>query len=102
MIQALTAPEFVERVRSSRAAADKGAGMDVAAELLSVDSLKAAGVDIPDDFRMTSRVFEDREKGTRIVLTDLPTLGDFDPTLSWGGCAGAGGLSFCGCGGFST
>jgi hypothetical protein len=102
MIQAMTSPEFVERVRSARDAADKGAGMEVAAQLLSVEELRRSGVDVPDDFRMTSRVFEDLERGTRIVVSDIPTVGDFDPTVAWGGCAGGGGLSFCGCGGFST
>lgn len=102
LIDTITAPEFVEKMRKARVSADAGKGMDAAADLLSIDSLRKAGVDIPKDFRMTSRVFEDLEAGVKIEQR-LPFPGgpDIDP-LGWGACGGAGGLSFCGCGGFST
>lgn len=101
VVQTITSPRFVESMRQARREADEGAGLETAADLLSIDGLRGAGVDIPDDFRMTSRIFEDREQGVRFELRPIPT----DPTIrppEWGGCAGAGGLSFCGCGGFST
>jgi hypothetical protein len=103
MIQAITSPEFVERVRLARAASDRGEGMDAAVRLLSIEGLREAGVDIPEDFRMTSRVFEDREQGVRISMDEPRALeSEGIEVLSWGSCAGAGGLTFCGCGGFSV
>jgi D-alanyl-D-alanine dipeptidase len=101
VIQTITDPAFVEKMRQARAAADKGAGVDVAANLLSIEGLREAGVDIPTDFRLTSRVFEDYEQGVRFVIDSPRGLPGVAP-VAWGGCAGAGGLSFCGCGGFST
>lgn len=101
VIRTITSPDFMERVSKAREAASNGAGMDAAAKLLSIDGLRSAGVDIPDDFRMTSRIFEDRLSGVRIHLDDIDMRPGVGP-VAWGGCAGAGGLSFCGCGGFST
>ena len=102
VIETITSPEFVERMRQARAAADEGAGMNAAAELLSLEGLRNAGVEIPADFRLTSRVFEDRAAGFRLELnSDIGVIRPDEP-LGWGGCAGGGGLSFCGCGGFST
>jgi len=104
VIQTITQPEFIERVREARRAADEGAGMEAGLQLLSIESLRAAGVDIPDDFRMTSRIFEDREKGIRLEVTDLPRDGDGVAGMmpNWGGCAGGGGWTFCGCGGYTN
>ena len=99
LIETITSPEFIENMRVARKEADAGAGMDVASELLSINALRRAGVDIPNDFRMTSRVFEDKSDGFRLEIKDL---GDIGGPLSWGACGGAGGLTFCGCGGFST
>ena len=103
LIETITSEGFVEKMRVARLQADSGAGMDTAADLLSIASLREAGLDIPDDFRMTSRVFEDREAGLRIEKFDHLNMDpiDIDP-LGWGACGGAGGLTFCGCGGFST
>jgi hypothetical protein len=101
VVETITSPEFVERMRKARLAADAGSELDVAANLLSIEGLRAAGANIPADFRLTSRIFEDREQGFRLELRS--TLGtDAISQLGWGACAGAGGLSFCGCGGFST
>jgi hypothetical protein len=103
MVQTLTSPAFFDKVRDARDAADRGEGMEAAARLLSIESLRELGVDIPDDFRMTSRVFEDRENGGQVEFRDVPIFDPNDPGLvGWGGCAGGGGLTFCGCGGFST
>ena len=106
-LRTITSPEFMERLHKSRIAAESGEGMAAAAHLLSIEGLREAGVDIPDDFRVTSRVFEDRETGVRLKIDegfpDRP--GGLDPdalVLGWGACAGGGGLTFCGCGGFST
>jgi hypothetical protein len=102
VIETITSPTFVEKMRQARRAADAGAGMDVAAELLSIEGLRAAGADIPPDFRLTSRVFEDREEGIRAEIKSSETPGPNDVAPRWGGCAGAGGLTFCGCGGFQV
>ena len=102
VIDTITSPAFVEKMRQARTSADEGGGLDAAAKLLSLDGLREAGVDIPKDFRLTSRVFEDLAEGFTLKLdSKIPRRGDPD-TLGWGACAGGGGLSFCGCGGFST
>lgn len=104
VVDTITSPEFVEKMRLARIEADEGGGLDTAANLLSIDGLRQAGVDIPKDFRLTSRVFEDRQTGFRLELKSDPKLklGGEEPVLAWGACAGGGGLTFCGCGGFST
>jgi hypothetical protein len=101
VIETITSPVFVEKMRQARKAAAEGAGMDAAAEFLSLEGLRAAGADIPPDFRMTSRVFEDRAEGIRTEIR-AAAPGPNDPVPQWGGCAGAGGLTFCGCGGFQV
>ena len=102
LIETITSPIFIERMRKARLAADEGAGMDVAAKLLSIDGLREAGVDIPKDFRMTSRVFEDRAEGVLFEIREPSVIDPLGDSLLWGVCGGAGGLTFCGCGGFST
>jgi hypothetical protein len=70
-------------------------------EMLSLDSLRAAGADFPDDFRLTSRVFEDLESGLRIEMKppiDLNGPG----VIAWGACAGGGAATVCGCAGGSS
>lgn len=103
VVETITSPEFIERMRKAREQADNGEGMDAVAKVLSLDGLRDAGADIPKDFRLTSRVFEDKVRGERFEIGPI-----FDPRgpvtdpLGWGACAGGGGLTFCGCGGFST
>ena len=60
LIETITSPEFIECMRVARKEADAGAGMDVASELLSINALRRAGVDIPNDFRMTLGSFTAR------------------------------------------
>ncbi len=102
VVETITSPEFIERMRKAREQADNGEGMDAVSKVLSLDGLREAGANIPKDFRLTSRVFEDKIRGERIEIG--PIIGgripEMDP-LGWGACAG-GGLTFCGCGGFST
>lgn len=100
VIKTITDQGFVEKMRLAREGADKGEGLDAAAKLLSLEGLREAGVDIPEDFRLTSRVFEDRLSGFRLDIDPVK----IDPLapIAWGACAGGGGLTFCGCGGFST
>ena len=103
VINTITSPEFVEKMRKARISANEGGGLEEAAKLLSIDGLREAGVDIPTDFRLTSRVFEDRATGFKLELkSDLRTSRPGTEPLGWGACAGGGGLTFCGCGGFST
>jgi hypothetical protein len=92
-------------MRRARIQADGGGAIEDAAQLLSIKGLRDAGAEIPDDFRLTSRVFEDREQGFKITLEGdpaRPPISGVDPRIAWGACGGAGGLTFCGCGGFST
>ncbi len=81
---------------------EEGLDFSEAGNIMSLESLKAAGASVPDDFRLTSRVFEDRELGLKIELIDpARRIGDTG-TVAVGACGGAGGLSFCACGGGST
>ncbi len=143
LIDAITSPEFIEQVRMVRTAPENER-LAEASRRLSVDALRAAGVKLPTDMRVSNRYFEE-SFGTPIEFGDYPnsrpniinelnkaqpgfldqlrqtnpdvfnnlvTLGrstneielgtSLPDVLSWGGCAGAGGLTFCGCGGFST
>jgi hypothetical protein len=100
VIKAITAPAFVEKMRLARVEFEAGKGLDVGAKILSIEGLREAGVDIPTDFRLTSRVFEDHVEGTRLEIKSEKSPG---PELgaSWGACAGAGGpLISCGCAGW--
>jgi hypothetical protein len=99
LIETLTEPAFVEKMRQARLAAGEGAGLDTASRLLSIEGLREAGADIPPDFRLTSRHFEDRVEGTRIDLTSRFEPGE---PVGFEACGGGGGLLWCGCGGFST
>ncbi len=103
VVETITSPEFIERMRKAREQADNGDGMDAVAKVLSIEGLRDAGAEIPKDFRLTSRVFEDKVRGERFEIrpTFDPNIPTMDP-LGWGACAGGGGLTFCGCGGFST
>jgi len=102
VIETITSDAFVEKMRAARDASDKDGGMDAVSKLLSLEGLRGAGAKIPDDFRLTSRIFEDKVRGERFEIGPITSkIPDMDP-LGWGACAGAGGLSFCGCGGFST
>ncbi len=102
VIETITSPEFIDRMRKAREMADEEDGMAEVSKLLSLDGLRKAGASIPEDFRLTSRVFEDKKLGLRYEVrpgrADISDIG----MLSWGACGGAGGLTFCGCGGFST
>ncbi len=101
VIDTITSPEFIEKMQKAREAAGQDDGLDTVSKLLSLEGLRRAGAEIPDDFRLTSRVFEDKIAGVRLEVRPK-IVGPIDGTLSWGACAGAGGLTFCGCGGFST
>lgn len=103
VVETITSPEFIERMRKARDQADKGDGMDAVSKVLSIEGLREAGASIPEDFRLTSRVFEDKLRNERFEIgpIDVGRIPDADP-LGWGACAGGGGLTFCGCGGFST
>jgi hypothetical protein len=106
VIDTITSPEFVEKMRLARISADEGGGLDAASKLLSLDGLRGAGVDIPKDFRLTSRVFEDRAAGFNLELNSGQLGGRALPSAlvrarpDWGACAGAGGFGHCGCAGF--
>lgn len=99
LIQTITSPEFIERMRSFRNVAERTSSFEEAGGLMSIESLREAGAELPDDFRITSRVFEDYQEGTRISVSPLEGGG---PQLAWGACAGGGAATVCGCAGGST
>ena len=102
LIRTITSPEVVAKMSAFRDAADEGASFDEAADLMSLESLRKAGADIPDDFRLTSRVFEDFATGTRIEVNPGKLGGLGTDPLAWGACAGGGAATVCGCAGGST
>jgi hypothetical protein len=97
LINAMTSPEFIEKMRLARSVSDTDSGVSAVARLLSIDGLRASGVDIPPDLRLTSRVFEDIAEGFRLEIKSGTRE---RARAAWGVCAGGGGLSFCACGGF--
>lgn len=99
LIKTITSPEFIERMRSFRNAAERTASFEEAGGLMSIESLREAGAELPDDFRITSRIFEDYQEGTRISVAPIEGL---DSKLAWGACAGGGAGSVCGCAGGNT
>lgn len=103
LIETITSPKFVENMRQFRERAAAGASFEDAANLLSIESLRSAGAAIPDDFRLTSRVFEDAESGMRVEIKPPRGFGGIDDgTVAWGACAGGGAATVCGCAGGST
>ena len=110
MITAITAPAFVEAMRTLRKVPVEKR-LEYGAELLNPEKLRAQGVPLPKDMRITSRYFEPGESAV-IEITEIPGvdprkaagIGLFDKLgpLAAGGCACAGGLTFCGGAGGST
>ncbi len=106
MINAITSPPFVEAMRKLREAAP-GARLSEGAKLLSVESLRAAGVPLPKDMLISSRYFEPDTgnviDGGDFRMGDLPKAGPGgEAAPGIGGCACGGGLTFCGGAGGST
>ena len=106
LIETITSPKFIENMRQFRSKATAGASFDEAGDLMSLESLRAAGAKIPDDFRLTSRVFEDHESGLKIEIKPpkgVGGLGDLSGgSVAWGACGGAGAAGTCACAGGST
>ena len=108
MIRIITHPGFVEAMRQVRAA-PVAERLAAGQRYLAPAALRAAGVPIPAEMRVSSRYFDD-ELRDRIVVGEMPKdiLGlageadKFDPTVAVGGCACGGGLTFCGGAGGST
>ena len=107
MINIITHPGFVDAMRQVRAMPVEQR-LEAGKTYLAPDALRAAGVPIPPEMRVSSRYFDDEVK-TPIMVGDMPKeiLGmtgelGFDPTVAVGGCACGGGLSFCGGAGGST
>jgi hypothetical protein len=103
VIDTITSPEFVERMRLAQLELQRGGGMEAAAKLLSLDALRQSGAEIPDDFRLTSRIFEDPANGLRVEYKSEVSSSNVDMQTAWGACAGAGGpLIGCGCSGWQV
>lgn len=100
LIETVTSPKVIEHMYEFRKRAAEGASLDEAGDLMSLGALRAAGADLPEDFRLTSRVFEDREKGVRLELKPS-SLETFGGDVALGVCAGGGAGTVCGCAGGS-
>ena len=105
LIETITSPIVVETMRQFREKARAGAGFAEAGELMSLESLRAAGAKLPDDFRLTSRVFEDRATGLAVEIksprgADKGALAAESNKIS--ACAGGGAATVCGCAGGGT
>ena len=87
VIETITSPEFVEKMRQAREEAEKDGGYEAVAKILSLEGLRAAGAKIPEDFRLTSRIFEDKVSGQRFEISPINDpdgpLQPYDP-LGWG------------------
>lgn len=103
VVEAITSAPFIERMREFRERAARGdVALEEVSQLLSVDGLRAAGAELPDDFRLSSRTFEDFQTGTRIDIRPGNVIGDIGMAPQWGACAGGGAATVCGCAGGST
>ena len=106
LIKAITSPEVMEQMRQFRDKAAAGASHAEAGDLMSLESLKAAGAQLPDGFRITSRVFEDKLGHTSVDLGpwsgDQPQGAAPLSSSSVSGCAGGGAATVCGCAGGGT
>lgn len=103
IVTTISSPKFMKSMKLFREKAkEKDFDLAEAGNIMSIESLKAAGASIPDDFRLTSRVFEDSELGIRMKIDHFDPLKGIGDTLAVGACGGAGGLTFCGCAGGSS
>jgi hypothetical protein len=102
LLQTITSAPMMERMREFR---EKAAAGEVKTEeavgLMSLEELRAAGAKLPEDFRLTSRVFEDLESGSRVEIHDKlgDLIGDRPGPAGWSFCAGGGAATVCGCAG---
>jgi hypothetical protein len=100
LMRAITSPEVIEQMRQFREKARAGANFEEAGDLMSLESLRAAGANLPDGFRITSREFEDKETGQRLKIdpafSDLSVVRGISDVS---GCAGGGAATVCGCAG---
>ena len=100
LIETITSPQVVEKMREFRKGVNSETEFQAAGEFLSRESLIKAGADIPDDFRITSRIFEDKVSGMRVELHSPDAGSDAVKARgSWSGCAGGGAWTVCGCAG---
>ena len=115
MIAVLTSPPFVEAMRTMKTTPENQR-LKVGAQILTSEALRARGVPIPPDMRITSRYFETGQQ--TVEIADSPQVGDQavakfidEPTISRmlaanrlpladGGCCCGGAGTVCGgCGG---
>lgn len=119
MITAITHPKFVDAMRQIKASPTEDR-LSLGAKLLDPNALRAAGVPLPTDMRITSRYFEPGHPGLIEVGDQSPPTDTLNPKTNYGppkipkppkdivpgfkgpsvngpgGCACGGGLSFCG------
>lgn len=110
LIEMVAHPAFVAAMKQMKEA-PVAERKKLAKGVLAVDTLKDAGVTMPRGMRVTTRYFEPGKTKAIQVTSDgrLSTVTlpkDFvaggGGLVAWGGCACAGGLSFCGGAGGGT
>jgi hypothetical protein len=106
VVETLTDPNFINKIQQARSHTDDaGNVLDVLKHHFSIEGLREAGVDIPADFRMTSRVFEDVTSEPRIQVSEdlepVAAASNFKDNPQAGGfCAGGSFRGIRGCAGF--
>lgn len=111
MIEMITHPAFVAAMKRMKDT-PVGERQALGKKTLTVAALTASGVRMPAGMRVTTRYFErgkpevievSPDGKVRATKTPLFPLGIPDGgTVSWGGCACGGGLTFCGGAGGGT
>ena len=102
VLDVITSPGFLKKMHEARFNAERGGSLQDMADLMSVENLRNEGVELPDDFRVTSRRFEDLTTGESIEVNEpVPTDSRTGDAVALGGCAGGGAATVCGCGGYT-
>jgi hypothetical protein len=99
LLATITSEQFLAKMAEVRNAPE-GERMKAAAFFLSVDALRNSGLDVPTDFRVASRYFEEHfdPPGPATPTAKNPT-GAQGPVTPLGVCAGGGMGTVCGCAG---
>ena len=103
VLDTITSPDFLKKMHEARFNAERGGSLEDMANLMSVENLRNEGVALPDQFRVTSRKFEDLTTGESIEINQPVSERkmDAEEPVALGGCAGGGAFTVCACGGYT-
>lgn len=62
-------------MRQAQDEVEKDGGYEAVTKILSLEGLHAAGAEILEDFRLTSRIFEDKVRGERFEISPINDSG---------------------------